>query len=210
MLRRFFLVFALVAMTLLASCASSKPESKIPKKSVNNPTFTLILDKGFGGPERDILLDSFKQWERDTHGTVKFTLAKHTYDADLEEIPELKDGCTYDVYVIRVPGIAAEVRKLDAREGAKTLGFTRSTCKQRIVVMITDRLKDSKTFRQVAVHEAGHLVGLDHIPVPNESVMFPSVDKALNCPATLDMKQLCMLYECDWRDMVVCDSSSSK
>lgn len=200
-------IVALVAVMLsVVSCgAAANVKAKAPKKNVNNPTFNLILERSFGGPERDIILDSFKEWERDTSGAVKFTIAKYGFDPELEEIPETTEGCTYDVYVLRVKSSDEVVRKLDKRDNAKVLGFTSSTCEQRVVALVTDRLKDAKMFRQVTFHEAGHLIGLDHIPVPHESLMFPSVDKATQCATSLDMKQLCMLYECDWHDMKTCD-----
>jgi len=191
---------------LLVACGGNKPKVSVPKKTVNNPTFTLILDNSFGGPERELILDAFSQWQRDTHETVKFRVASYTFDPTLEEIPETKRGeCTYDVYIHRVSALHPTVRKLDVRENGKTLGFTSSTCDQRVVALVTERLKDAKTFRQVTFHEAGHLIGLDHIPVPKESVMFPSVDKATSCATALDMKQLCMLYECDWHKTVYCE-----
>lgn len=203
-------VVALFAvMLLVVSCGTSanlKP--KTSKKNVNNPTFNLILDVGFGGPERELIIDSFKEWQRDTNGVVNFVVAKYTFDPSLEEIPEVSEKCTYDVYVLRINSTNEVVRKLDKRDNAKVLGFTSSNCDQRIVALVTDRLKDAKMFRQVTVHEAGHLVGLDHIPVPKESIMFPSVDKATACPTRLDMAQLCLLYDCDYNDMKYCDVES--
>ncbi len=200
-------IVALSAVVLLVvSCGmSANVKPKAPKKNVNNPTFNLILENSFGGPERELIVDSFMEWQRDTKGVVKFTVAKYAFDPSLEEIPETSEKCTYDVYVLRINSANPSVRKLDKREGSKVLGFTASNCDQRVVALVTDRLKDAKMFRQVTVHEAGHLVGLDHIPVPKESIMFPSVDKATTCPTELDMKQFCMLYECDFRDMKTCD-----
>jgi len=193
-------------MLLVVACgASVDVKPKTPKKNVNNPTFNLILDKSFGGPERELIFDAFKEWERDTNGVVKFKLASYTFIPEIEEVLPTKKGCTYDVYVERVSSEDAEVKRLDKRESAKVLGYTGSTCEMRVVALVTDRLKNAKVFRQVSFHEAGHLIGLDHIPVPNESLMFPSIDKATACATSLDMKQLCMLYECDWREMKVCD-----
>lgn len=200
-------VVAVLAMMLpvVACGASANVKPKIPKKSVNNPTFNLIIDKDFGGSERELIIQSFRRWEIDTGGVVKFTVAKYRFDPSIEEVPDVTKGCTYDAYIIRTSSSSPTIKRLDKRENAKVLGYTSSTCEQRIVALATDRLKDTKMFRQVAFHEAGHLVGLDHIPVPNESTMFPSVDKATACATQLDMKQLCMLYECDWREMKYCE-----
>lgn len=199
----------LVAAVLMVGCGLHEhSRSKTPKKDVNRPTFTLFVDKGFSGPERELIVDGFKQWERDTRGTVKFDVTTYPFDSSTDEVPEGEAGkCTYDTYVVRMPETAKVVKKLDERFKPKghTLGFTQSNCKMRVVALITSRLRDAKLFRQVVVHEAGHLIGLDHIPVPKESVMFPSTDKATKCPTALDMKQLCMLYDCDWRDMAACE-----
>jgi hypothetical protein len=206
MLRHLCRVALVFAVVLLTACSAQKPRAAVPKKNVNNPTYTLILDKSFGGPEREIIVDEFGRWERDTNETVKFKVANYTFDPSLEEIPEVGKGeCTYDTYIYRVNALNEDVRKLDARENGKTLGFTRSSCTTRVVALITERLSNAKLFRQVVFHEAGHLVGLDHIPVPKESVMFPSVDKASPCATALDMKQFCMLYECDWKAMKFCE-----
>ena len=198
-------VAVLVMMFPIVACGTSaNVKPKTPKKNVNNPTFNLVLENSFGGPERELVLESFKQWEKDTNGIVKFTIAKYGFDSSLEDVPEIQNGCSYDAYVLRVTSDSPNVRKLDNRNNAKVLGYTWSTCEQRVVTLVTDRLKNAKMFRQVTFHEAGHLIGLDHIPVPNESVMYPSVNKATTCATALDMKQLCELYDCDWRDMNVC------
>lgn len=200
-------VVVLVAITLLTACGAhsvEKPKAATPKKSVNNPTYTLILDKGFGGPEREIIVNEFKRWQRDTSETVKFNVANYTFDPKLEVIPDVKKGeCTYDTYVYRVSVMDEAVRKLD--ENGKVLGFTSSTCDKRVVALVTERLGNAKIFGQVVFHEAGHLIGLDHIPVPHETVMHPLIDKATRCPTALDMKQLCDLYSCDWRATSYCE-----
>lgn len=210
MARFFTRILVLTAtMLIMVGCGlhgHSKP--KTPKKDVERPTFTLFIDKGFSGPERELIVDSFKEWEITTRGVVKFQVSTYPFNSITDELPEGEEGkCTYDTYVVRMPEDAKIVKKLDGRFKPKghTLGFTQSNCQTRVVALITSRLKDAKLFRQVTVHEAGHLIGLDHIPVPQESVMFPSVDKATKCATRLDMKQLCMLYECDWRDMKTCD-----
>lgn len=197
---------AATALLIVACGASTNVKPKAPKKNVKEPTFNIVFERNYGGPERELIMGAFKMWERVSHGAVKFTVAKYVFDPELEEIPEHEDTCTYDVYVLRVKSTDPVVRKLDKRDNAKVLGFTVSSCEQRVIALVTDRLKDSKMFSQVMVHEAGHLVGLDHIPVPSESIMFPSMDKAAKCgPTALDMKQFCMLYECEWRNTTTCE-----
>ncbi len=205
-MRRVCRIVALLATVLLVMACGAGEGARTPKKTVNNPMFTLHIDKKFSPAERDLLVGAFKDWERVTHGTVRFAVST-PFDSDLEEPPtSFEKECTYDAYVTKVHSSAKEVKKLDRREKAKVLGYTTSWCKQRVVAMVFDRLQDQKLYRQVAVHEAGHLVGLDHIPVPKESVMFPTVDKATGCATDLDMKQFCMLYACDWKEMKRCET----
>lgn len=201
----------LAAALSVVACGGSGAAHPVVKKNMNAPTFNLVIDREFSGPERALLIDGFKDWERDTHGVVKFTVSSHAYDSKADVVPEVKKGeCTYDVYVTRVMSSSKSVKSVDSRIEGLALGFTTSTCAARSVSMVYDRLKDPKLFRQVATHEAGHLIGLDHIPVPMESVMFPSVDKATPCATRLDMAQLCLLYECDYRSMKYCDVESKQ
>lgn len=172
-------------------------------------TYLLHVDKLLNAQERAIVIDSFKEWERDTLGVVRFMIAEDGWNSDTDRMSFTGDECTHDVFVISMTSNDKPVQELEKRKGKELrdpvtlLGFTRSICEERFVVLVMDRLYDKALLRNVAVHEAGHLVGLDHIPVPNESVMFPSMDKATPRPTELDLKQFCMLYRCDWRQMVM-------
>jgi hypothetical protein len=195
------------AVTIMACGSQTVTQLRTEKKMVNNPTFILHIDREFSGPEHGLIVEGFKNWEQVTNGIVRFVIAKHQYDAKMDVIPNVSKGeCTYDVYVTRAHSTANEVKMLDKYEGISVLGFTSSNCASRTVALVYDRLTSTNLFKQVAFHEAGHTIGLDHIPVPKESAMFPSVDKATTCATLLDMKQLCMLYDCDFRKMRYCDA----
>jgi hypothetical protein len=175
--------------------------------------FTLHVDSRFSPAEREVVIDSFSEWERDTRGVVRFVVSPTKWNSSTDEAEysvDDEDGCTVDVYVASITGNHKSVRDFERREGKKgnTLGYTVHQCDTKFVAFVMDRInsyKDPQLLRNVGVHEAGHLVGLAHIPVPNESIMFPSMDHAAKCPTKLDMKQFCLLYGCDWHDMKSCD-----
>jgi hypothetical protein len=199
----------LLATILLVACSGPKPAAKEPPKPVvATSVYNLHVDEVFSPAERAVVIDSFAEWERDTHGVVKFTLSHGKFNSDRDEMLWKKEACTSEVFVVHVTSTDKSVKDLEARKAKEhgrpftVLGFTRSTCEERFVALVMDRLANPALLRNVGVHEAGHLVGLDHIPVPGESVMFPSMDKAAKRPTSLDMKQLCMLHKCDWRDTV--------
>ena len=211
---RAFFHFVVVGMLfcLLASCSFVQLRPREIKADRVNK-FTLHVDSRFSPAEREVVIDSFSEWERDTHGVVRFVVSPTKWNSSTDEAEysvDDEDGCTVDVYVASITGNHKSVRDFERREGKKgnTLGYTIHQCDTKYVAFVMDRInsyKDPQLLRNVGVHEVGHLVGLAHIPVPKESIMFPSMDHASKCPTKLDMKQFCLLYGCNWHDMKTCD-----
>lgn len=204
-------VLALLAvLSFVTSCAAVnapavKKQAKAPH--VKSTTYVLHVDDGFKPEDRAIIIDAFKEWERVTNGVVRFDVSSEPWNSDTGYVEEPEDGkCTYVAYVYKTTSKGAVVRRIEnGEEGVHVLGYTSSSCEGRRVAFVMDRLSGkSKTLRSVAIHEAGHLVGLDHIPVPKESIMFPSMNKAASCITELDAKQFCMIHDCDWRDVKAC------
>ena len=202
----------LFAMAFVTSACAAAPKPVSPAKvEAPDPTsYLLHVDDRFNPADRALVVDAFMEWERDTRGVVKFNVSKRKWDSSKQAIPEPNVKCTYEVYVVHRSSKDNSVTSLEAKKEKElgrpftVLGYAQSGCERREVALVMDRLANPVLLRNVAVHEAGHLVGLDHIPVPNESVMFPSMDKASLCPTALDMKQFCMLHKCDWHEMVSC------
>jgi hypothetical protein len=197
---------------LVASCALVQGKPKVIKAD-RTRQFTLHIDERFSKADRDVVVDAFSEWERDTHGIVRFVVSptKWSTGDDMEYSIEDDNGCTVDVYVASIDSGHKSVRDFERGSGSRgnTLGYTQHQCDAKFVAFIMDRIhgleqEHPQLLREVGIHEAGHLVGLAHIPVPNESIMFPSMDAATKCPTKLDMKQFCMLYGCDWHDMKTC------
>jgi len=198
-------VLVLFAMGILAlGCSASTKVVKNVTPPVKSKMYVLHVDELFSPVERAIVIDTFMEWERDTRGVVSFGLDSVPFNSDRDEMERSTEKCTSDVYVVHMKSTDKPVRQVEKEKGYSVLGFTLSNCKQRFIVLVMDRLTDPTKLRNVGVHEAGHLVGLDHIPVPKESIMFPSMDLAATCITKLDMKQFCLLHKCDWRQMVTC------
>lgn len=210
-------VLVLFAMLTSAACFTrQKPPAAVEVKAAPETTTSYLLhvDDRFKPADRAIVVDAFAEWERDTRGVVKFQVSKRKWNSKKNEIPDPIVKCTYEVYVVQRASTDAPVVELEKKKSKEhgrpfiVLGYAQSDCQKREVTLVMDRLANPVLLRNVAVHEAGHLIGLDHIPVPKESVMFPSMNKASKCPTILDMKQFCMLHSCDWREMVSCPVST--
>lgn len=176
-------------------------------------TFILHIDEAFSKAERVIVVDSFTEWERDTFKIVNFVLSTAKWNSKTDKTDSTvddDDDCTADVFVAKIESNHNSVKEFEKRHNSNgnTLGYTVRQCNIKLVAFIMDRIdayNNPMLLRNVGVHEAGHLIGLAHIPVPDESTMFPSLDHAVKCPTSLDMKQFCLLYGCDWHDMKSCD-----
>jgi hypothetical protein len=208
---RWFVVGVLFCLVTSCALVQGKPREI---KADHVRQFTLHIDERFEKADREVVIDSFVEWENDTHGVVRFVVSPKKWNSITDERDHSmldENGCTVDVYVANIDSKHKSVREFEKGPGTSkgnTLGYTVHNCETKFVAFIMDRIKSynsARLLRNVGVHEAGHLVGLAHIPVPDESIMFPSMDKASVCPTKLDMKQFCLMYGCDWHDMKTCD-----
>lgn len=201
-----------VLILAMVSCALSSSPKII--KTDRTKKFTLHVDSSFQGTERAIILNSFDEWQRDTHGIVRFVISPNEWNSKIHSMnfnEDTDNGCTDDVYVVNIRSDDKIIRSIEKDKPANdgnTLGYTMRTCESKVVAFVMDRIRviGGNTLRFVGVHEVGHLIGLAHIPVPKESIMFPSMDRAAKCITRLDMAQFCMLYGCNFHDMKYCSS----
>jgi hypothetical protein len=204
-------------MTLLVFASSCALLNGKPRVIAADRTrqFVLHIDERFSPADGAVVARSFAEWERVTHGIVSFVGSPTKWDStrDAREYAALDDdGCTLDVFVSSIDSTHQSIRDFERKPGGgkkgNTLGYTLGQCDEKLIALVMDRIhaiSDPEALRFVSVHEAGHLVGLAHIPVPQESIMYPSMDKGAKCVTKLDVKQFCSLYGCDWHDMLTCD-----
>jgi len=215
-MRHIVRLFAILLLAILVVSCAEMPGRTKTIHADRVTSFILHIDSKFDAKQREVVIDAFEVWERDTHGIVRFAVSPKIWNSDKDKmyfVTNDEGGCTVDVYVASTDGDHPAVRNVESQPGNKrgnTLGFTSRSCDEKVVALLTDRItsistSDPLALKMVTVHEAGHLIGLAHIPVPNESIMFPSRDFSARCPTRLDMAQFCMLYGCDARDMKYCD-----
>lgn len=203
-----WLISLFLMCTMLTSCVK-QPEHrvkiKVSEAKTSVTTFTLHVDSNFDEIQKKIVVDSFKEWEKVSVGVVRFEVSSVPWNsAEDPVVQDVEEECTYDAYVSKILSKEDKTLKRLESGGGRVLGYTVSNCEERSVVLVMDRLKNASTFANVVVHEAGHLVGLAHIPVQNHSVMYPYIDKATSCITALDAMQLCDIYECDWKQLNYC------
>ncbi len=209
---RVLVLFAMAFAGQACSIPQKLPAVEAKPALSTTTSYLLHIDDRFNPADRALVVDAFAEWERDTRGVVKFNVSKRKWDSNKQAIPEPIVKCTFEVYVVHRNSSDEPVMALEEKKSKEygrpftVLGYAQSACQRREVTLVMDRLANPVLLRNVTTHEAGHLIGLDHIPVPNESVMFPSMDKATKCPTILDMKSFCDLHKCNWREMTYCKS----
>lgn len=203
-MRSFFVFCVFCSLMFLLGCGRP-PEHIIKTNRVSH--YVLHVDRAFKAEDRKIILASFVEWQSKTNGIVTFEVSEKSWVHGKDDLiyNSSPTGCTNDVYVASVGENDEYIRQLDKKTGVgNTLAYTSSTCDSKFVGLMLQRITGSADLRSTALHEAGHLIGLDHIPVPDSSIMYPARTKTASCITQLDMKQFCEMYGCNWRDMTYC------
>lgn len=199
----YFRLISLILCTVLASaCGSSMKHAKAPTEPIVVPTvFDIVIDSRFSGPEVALIGKSLREWEESSGGVIKFEVRAKKVDINqeisVEDVKHDEDGCSNLTVIVRGTSQDPFVRKIEKAIHSKIGGYTDKHCEMSAVIIVSDRMDNATEFKEVMTHEIGHLIGLMHIPVPEESVMFPGMDHSTPCITQLDLKELCMIYECD-------------
>lgn len=150
--------------------------------------YHVYVAPGFTDEQRGMILDAYNEWSEKTDSFLTFDLnAWGPNDPD-----------TISVY----PITKAELDKEENNNGL--LGITWNNGSNARIEVATD----SGNFYQIALHEAGHSLGCNHIKAHN-NIMYATSDYAAKHVQCDDLKELCSHWDsfaCAAEDMPACIS----
>lgn len=200
-------LFALLMLSLTACFVAQKPPG-----TVRHP-FTVIVhtDKAFTEEERFQVVAAADTWNAQTDGLANLEVV---FDLDMNGASDLLHLARNHVLLLRMPEDTDVVEYLDEDSGGRVLGAVTPSggalvSKEARMIIVADRLPDSPTFRRVALHEFGHLLGLPHVPEPT-GIMYPSTgpvpeDKmGTVCLRLPDIAEFCRVHDCSGANPTHC------
>lgn len=202
---RIFIYSLLLTVALLAVFA--EVATPIVQKKETETTYTLpvhrtlYLGKDIYDEEMLHILEAAIEWNEATDGQVTF---------DIKRLPSRHISPLDGVIILNVTSDYPYIILLDNTNHMTTLGYYEGNAPLRHIALVDERIAE-KDATAVILHELGHHLGLQH---PNSqdpddpielqllgagSLMFSSIDLGSNHITTLDLKQFCRLYHCDWK-----------
>ncbi len=175
-----------------------------------NPV-TMSVDVQFSQAERECLQDSAKQWKAQTNGLAD---VRFEYDYNSRDIQSV---LTHKLAhkVVRWTTLTPRVQDM-TNEGFIVLGMvskvdsilTGGPVRPAELRLVADRLEDPNVCRLTAIHELGHLFGINHIKWNEHAIMYPSVrgDRKA-CLKTDDLIGFCSENDCGNVQMFPCQDS---
>jgi hypothetical protein len=176
--------FAQVATPVLEQKhASSFAEHTLPVHK------TLYLERGIYDEEVFSIMEAASEWYDDTNGQVVF---------DIKMLPRLNINPSNAVVMFNVTPDFPEVILLDNVNQHSTMGCTNRDAFLPYIWFVDERIESSQ-YQAVAMHEMGHVLGMDHIEGWEGifTLMYPSADLGSNHITETDLKYFCKLYHCD-------------
>ncbi len=172
-----FLAKLLILTSLAFGCSSPFGEPWVPR--LEN---TVSFDDSFSDEEKLMIMEGLNVWKEDIGDSVEFT--------------EVKVG---NIQIHKATD--EEMAKFDEQsKPKKPVGLASRHANDSDIYFMFQRITSLKYLRLVAAHEAGHHLGMDHIPQEQTAIMNPFVNLDLidNQHLTIyDIDQFCNHWGCN-------------
>ncbi len=177
----------------------------------NDPHVVMSADTRFTAEERKCLEDSAAQWKSQTAGLAD---VRFEYDYDtrsFQSVVEHKLSHRVVRWTRDTPYVSAltdEGYILLGQVSAVDSIITGGLVKPAEMRLVADRLEDPNMCRLTAIHELGHLFGINHIKWNEHAIMFPSVRRDRKaCLKNDDLIMFCAANDCGNLQMNACFDS---
>ncbi len=176
-----------------------------------SPKVTMSVDAQFSLEERKCIEDSAAQWKEQTNGLSDVRFVYDYNSKVFESVVAHKLTHRVTRWTTETPMVKALTD-----EGYILLGqvsevdsiISGGLVKPAEMRLVADRLEDPNVCRLTAIHELGHLMGINHIKWNEHAIMFPSVRRDRKaCLKNDDLIMFCAANDCGNVPMKPCEDS---
>lgn len=128
----------------------------------------VYFDPAFPAHEQELLRRSLSIWSNATEGYLRWTIRpwpENYWEADLREPEELEGECSNHLLIFRQHSDDEVVFNIETRIGRAISGYANGTkrpCGTESILLVSDRLVTPLEYKQITMHEIGHILGMHH------------------------------------------------
>lgn len=190
------LILSLALIVGFAEIAAPIVQQRISYNQYTLPVHkTLYLERNVYDNQLRAITVAAMEWYTVTDGQVVF---------DIKILPQRHIDPKNAIIVTTVTPDFPEILIMDSTNKNTTLALYHTNSGLATIEFVDERIQNVD-YTAVALHEMGHSLGLEHPDSPDYplngfgSLMFSSIVYGSDHITTLDLKQFCHLYHCDWK-----------
>jgi len=196
-----------VVFSLTAKRHSYSPETTRRAPQVIR---TVYYDQSLSEPSAELLEAAMDAWTEATGGAVVWRVKGHQARPDVPFIGDCGETVRVSEALSTDPiAIAIALKSRDPDPGVP-VAWTLWGCRVTSVIFFTDKFDDKSNFYKVALHELGHVIGLDHDKSDELTVMHHLVEEQASCITERDLKQFCNRVGCEDLVLKACSPASAE